>query len=440
MENIKDYLSDIIRKIKKIGATGVDIVFKENTTLSATSRFMKVEKLERSDILGVSVRIFIDDRSIVVSTDNVDELKNDDFMEKIFYAVKNSPKESMNLRANTFELYKGGTSIDIYDQVDVTSEMLIKNTKMCEDIALQIPGITNTEGAEARFSRTKINLMRDDGFSAQYEKTKNALSIITLAEKNGNLERSFDFSETIYFKDLKSAEKIATDSAKKTLQKLGARKIHSCRIPVVFHKDVAASLLHNILEALNGAMIAKGMSFLKDKLGQKVFSERLNINDRYDVCRGLRSRPFDADGLTCCNNSIVKDGILSSFLLNTKYARKLNMKSTANAADWDTISPNNVCIENGQESFNTLIKNIKNGLYVTEVLGSGLNFVTGNYSQGACGFWIKNGEITYPVNEITVAGNFIDMFNHCIFASDLEMKFGIDAPTIFFEEMVVGGV
>jgi PmbA protein len=211
-------------------------------------------------------------------------------------------------------------------------------------------------------------------------------------------------------------------------------------VPVVFGKEVSRQLLRSMLEAINGATVANGISFLKDKLYQKIFSDKINIVDRYAINRGLRSRPFDSDGLECSNNKIITSGVLNTFLLNTKYASKLNMKSTGNACGLNGIAPNNICIENGFESYGDLMKNISNGLFVTDVLGNGLNVVTGNYSQGAAGFWIQNGEIAYPVNEITIAGNFIDMFTNCSVANDLKIEYGIDSPTLFMEEMIVGGI
>lgn len=430
---------DLIRNAKNLGADQVDIMLSEVKTLTASTRFVRVEKVIKADVMSADVRVFFGKRSACVSTNNVEDMKNSSFVEKVVSAAKNSPEELMKSRPEFHELCKNFKKIDICDNSVVTHDQLTESAQKCESIALQVRGITNSEGAEAAHAYAKITLIRDDGFYGEYEKTSNALSVITLAEKNGCLERGYAFSEAVYYDDLKDIEVIAKEAADKTIKKLGARKVSSCKVPVVFEKNVSRQLLKSIFDALNGAAIAKGISFLKDKLSKKIFSDSINITDRYAIDRGLRSRPFDADGLECGDNNIMNNGVLNSFLLNVKYANKLGMKSTRNAYGLDAIVPNNVCIENGTESFDALLKNIKSGLYVTEVLGNGLNIVTGNYSQGASGFWIENGEIAYPVNEITIAGNFLNMFANCNVASDLKYETGVDAPTIFVEEMIVGG-
>jgi PmbA protein len=435
-----DYILSVIKKIKLSGADKVDVLLTERSLTSVSTRFSKLEKIEQANVAKANVRVFVGNKNASISTDSISELKSDDFIEKVIFAAQNSPEENEKLRADSSELCKNFKKIDTCDRKVIGHEKLIENAKECESVALQIDGITNSEKAEAGYSHKKNTLIMDDEFIGEYEKSKNYISIITLAKKNENLERDYAFSEAVYYDDLKKPSEIAKEAAEKTLRKLGAKKIRSCKVPVMFHRDVSRQLLQSILMAINGSTVAKGMSFLKDKLHKKIFSDSVSIVDRYDIDRGLRSRPFDSDGLECRNNHVMTKGTLNSFLLNVKYANELNMKSTSNANGWDAISPNNVCIENGKESFHNLMKKIRNGLYVTDVLGNGLNVVTGNYSQGAAGFWIENGEIAYPVNEITVSGSFLDMFLHCNVASDLLLEFGFDSPTIFVEEMVVGGI
>jgi PmbA protein len=435
----KEILSDLVLKAQKSGADHVDILVTENKNTSVVSRLAKLEKIIQADVMNAKMRISIGKRNAVVATDNLDELRGTSFIEKAIFAAKNSPEEEIKIRPNSKELCKCFPEMDILDNQEISAERLIADALECEKIALQIKGITNSGGAETSHSRSRVTLIKNNGFLAEYEKTSSQIFIVTLAEKDGFLERSYDFSEKIYYSDLKSPEQVAKKSAERTLKKLGAKKIKSCKVPVIFDRMVSSQLLGSFVEAINGALIAKEISFLRDKLFKKIFSEELSISDRYAIARGFRSRPFDSDGLECVDLSIVKAGELNSFLLNTKYANQLGMKSTSSAHGFDGISPNNICIGNGKKSFSDLLKSIKIGLYVTEVLGNGLNLVTGNYSQGAVGFWIENGEITYPVSEITIAGNFLDMFSHCESASDLEMESGIDAPTLLIDEMVIGG-
>lgn len=437
----KNFLESAVKKARSLGADCVDLMFSESEIISATTRLTKLEKVEQANIEKIDLRVSVGHKYASVSCDNIEKIKEDTFIEKAIAAARNSPEETSKIRADSSELCENFKEIDICDRdFAENSEYFIEKAKRCEESALQIPGISNSEGAEAGYSHTYFVLMREDGFCGSYEKTKNHLSVVTLAEKDGKMERDWANSVAVYDADLRTPEDVAREAAEKTLKRLGARKVQSSRIPVLFSREVARQLLGSILEALNGASIARGMSFLKDSLGKKVFSENINIEDTYDIPRGLRSGPFDADGLECCNKDVVKDGVVKSFLLNMKYASKMGMKSTANGSGWDGISPNNVCIKNGSKSFAEILGSIKSGLYVTDVMGVGMNAVTGNYSQGAAGFWIENGSLAYPVNEITVAGNFLDMFLHCDVASDLKVEYGFDSPSIFCEEMVVGGI
>lgn len=440
-ENILDILESAIKKAKSLGADHVDLMFSESEVMSATTRLTKLEKVVQANVESIDLRVSVGNRYASVSCDNINKIKDDAFIEKVVSAAKNSPEERGRIRADSSELCKNFKEMDICDRNFVANtDYFIEKAKKCEEIALQVDGISNSEGSEAEYSKTSFTLMRDDGFCGSYEKTHTNLSVVTLAEKDGKMERGWAYSTAVYEEDLRSAEDVAKEAAEKTLKRLGARKVQSCKVPVVFSREVARQILGSMLEALNGASVARDMSFLKDSLGKKVFADGISVVDRYDVHRGLRSRPFDADGLECRNTDIVWNGVVEAFLLNTKYANMLGMKSTANASGWEGISPNNVCIENGTKSFEELLAGVKSGLYVTDAMGVGVNAVTGNYSQGAAGFWIENGALSYPVNEITVAGNFVEMFSHCAVASDLKLEYGFDSPSIFFEEMVVGGI
>ncbi|MDR0581192.1 MAG: hypothetical protein LBG04_03725 [Holosporaceae bacterium] len=433
-----EILNDVVRRAKKSGMEHIDVLCQECNTVSASTRLVKLKKLVQADIIDIKIRVSIGNRSAVIATDNLDDLRKESFLEKVIFAARNAPEEVVAIRPDC-DSCKDFPVMDICDDYRPSSEELISAALECEETALQVSGITNSEGAEASHARSKVTLMKNNDFLASYAKTINQISVVPLAEKDGRLERSYDFSETVYWSDLKNPKQVAQKAAARTLKKLGAKKISSCKVPVVLDRMVSRQTLSNLISAISGVAVAKGVSFLKNKLSQKIFGDRLNVTDRYSVARGLRSRPFDSDGLKCSDTIVVKDGALCSFLLNTKYANQLKMKSTNNASGFEGISPNNICVENGKESFQNLLKSIRSGLYVTEVLGNGLNLVTGNYSQGAVGFWIENEEITHPVSEITIAGNFMDMLLNCIPASDLEIESGIDAPTLFIDEMIIGG-
>ncbi|MDR2780984.1 MAG: TldD/PmbA family protein [Holosporaceae bacterium] len=435
-----DILYNAMRRAKMLGADQIDILAVEDNAISVSTRLANLENVTRSETISIKMRTSLGKRSAVVITNNVDELKKESFVQKAVFAAKNAPEETTEFRPNPNELCKNFAKIDVCDTQTVSSQDLIDAALECESTALQINGITNSEGAKASHSRSKIILMKNDDFFAEYDRTFNQLSVVTLAEKDGFLEQDYDFSETVYWSDLKNPQLIAKESAERTLRRLGARKIQSCKVPVIFDRRVSSQLLGDFVAAISGGSVANGISFLKDKLSQKIFSDEVSIVDKYSTARGLRSRPFDSDGLECSDTIVVQSGVLQSFILNMKYANKLRMKSTGNALGFDGVAPNNICIENGTRSFQDLLKSVKNGLYVVEALGNGLNIVTGNYSQGAVGFWIENGEIAYPVNEVTIAGNFIEMLSNCKVANDLKINSGIDAPSLLLNEIVVGGV
>ncbi|MDR2794466.1 MAG: hypothetical protein LBB12_01670 [Holosporaceae bacterium] len=435
-----EILRDVIKKAQNFGADSVDIKLQKKKGIAVATRMTKLENITQSEILNVNMQVFIGKKSANIITNNLTELQENSFVEKAIFAAKNSPEELVNSRADASQLCKNFKKIDIFDPTEMSGKRLLEKAVKCESMALQTKGITNSGGAQLENTFTKTILMKSEGFFGEYEKSVSGIAIETLAEKNGELQRDYAYSNAIYVADMKTPEQIAQESADMTIKKLGSRKIKSCRVPILFHKRVGRSLLKNLLSALNGSAVAKGTSFLKDKLSRQVFSRHLNISDRYDLDRGLRSRPFDADGLECMNTKLISSGVVNSFLLNTKYARKLGLASTANSSAVDEISPNEVFMENGNTSFEDLLKNIKHGLFVVDLLGNGLNIVTGNYSQGAAGFWIENGEITYPVHEITIAGNFIDMLSNCSIGSDMEIKSGWGSPTILLDEMIVGGI
>jgi PmbA protein len=436
----KEIVLDVLKKARKHGVDHLDILLDESSSISVTTRLSKPEKIVQANTISIGMRVSIGERSAIIATDSCEEFREQLFLEKAIAAARNAAEDRFCIRPRIDELCKNFKKIDLCDDLEPSLERLIEDSSKCESVALAVKGITNSQGAEASHVHSRLTLFKDDCFAGAYEKTIQEISIVTLASKGENLERDYDFSRAIYYSDLRTPENIGRNAAEKTLRRLGAKKIPSCKVPVIFDRAVSRQLLSSLLSALNGAAIAKAVSFLKDKLAQKIFNSCINITDVYAIDRGLRSRPFDADGLECKDNIIVKNGALSSFLLNAKYAHQLGMNSTANASGFEEIAPHNIRIENGKETFDELKKSIKAGLYVTDVLGNGLNIVTGNYSQGAAGFWVENGEVVYPVHEITIAGNFVDMLANCRLASDMQMETGIDAPAILVEEMIVGGV
>lgn len=435
-----EILCNFIKTAQFMGADHVELLISTQKNISANTRLTKPEKITKSNVTNIDIRISIGDKSSIISTNSVADFALDSFAEKAVYITKNSPGDNSKIRPEKRADYSSFKNIEMCDINRPSEDELMNLAAECESIALSKAGITNSEEAEAGYCYSQNALMTSDGFFAEYQKTFFHLHVSVLASRDSDLQTDYAFSNATYFSDLKSPSDIANTAADRTLRKLGSQKIQSCKVPVIFDRRIASQLLNSFISSINGNAIVKGTSFLKNKLHNEIFSKDISIYDRCAVDRGLRSRPFDSDGLACTDLCIINNGRLQSFLLNTICANKLNMESTVHAAGFDDIAPNNVSIANGSETFDELLGHISKGLYVTNTLGNGLNHVTGNYSQGVAGFWIENGEILYPVHEITIAGNFLDMLHNCEIANDLSIETGIDSPSILVEEMIVGGL
>jgi len=431
----EDILLNVVEQAKKSGVEHVDIIATESQTISVISRLKKIEQLTEANIEDVQVRASIGNQQAIASTNSIEDLKNRDFIEKLVDATKNSPADTFSFQPNKMD--NDIEQLPLCDSTIFSKDDIIKYVTDCEEHMLSTSGITNSEGAEFSYSNSKIILRKDYDFCQSYSKTLFQASAVPLAENDGELQQDYAFTEGLFLKDIQSAEQLSKDATTRTLRKVGSRKIDTCSVPVIFDRRCTAGLLSSLVSSINGANIANGMSFLKDKINQKIMTDKISIFDTYN--NGVRARPFDSDGLKSQNNELIVDGVLNAFLLNTRYANQLNMKSTHSASGFKGIAPNNVYMQNGTISFEDMIADIKQGLLITETMGDGLNIVTGNYSTGACGLWIENGEIQYPVNEITIAGTFDDLFANSIPASDLKIRTGYNAPSLFVPNLTIGG-
>jgi PmbA protein len=286
-------------------------------------------------------------------------------------------------------------------------------------------------------------LAASNGFAGGYAGSSHGVSVSVIGGSGTRMERDYDFASAVYAADLRDPAEIGQSAGERTVKRLGARKMATGRVPVVFDPRVARSFISHLLGAISGPSIARGTSFLKDKLGQRLFPEAITITEDPHRQRGHRSKPFDAEGLPNRRRALVDKGVLTTWLLDLRSARQLGMHSTGHAARGTSSPPGpaatNIWIEPGAMSQGELIAHIKNGFYVTELMGMGVNGLTGDYSRGAAGFWIENGEIAFPVSEMTVAGNLNDMFARVVAANDLEFRVGADSPTLRIDDLTVAG-
>jgi PmbA protein len=286
-------------------------------------------------------------------------------------------------------------------------------------------------------------LATSHGFRGAYLSSRQGVSMAAIAGEGTAMERDYDFSSALHGSDLDSAEAIGRSAGERAVARVNPRKVPTKRVPVVFDRRVAGGLVGHLASAVNGSAVARKTSFLKDKLGEKLFQDGIRIVDDPLRRRGLRSRPFDGEGVAGRRLAIVEDGVLKTWLLDCATARELHLATTGHAGRGVSSSPSpgpsNLHLEAGPLSPDALIADIKEGFYVTELIGMGVNQVTGDYSRGATGFWIENGRRTYPVSEVTIAGNLIAMFRALTPANDLEFRFGTNAPTLRVEGLTVAG-
>jgi PmbA protein len=333
--------------------------------------------------------------------------------------------------------------LDLEDAQEPSAETLIERARAVEGAALAVKGVTNSEGGGASFSRSAVALATSTGFYGRYAGTSHSIGVAVLAGSGTGMERDYDHASARHAGDLRGAEEIGRTAGEKAVKRLNPRSMPSQAIPVVFHPDEAAGLLGHFAGAISGTAIARGVSFLKDRLGQPVFAPGVRVMDDPHRRRGLRSKPFDGEGVANQRIALIDDGKLTSWLLDCASARQLGLSTTGHAARGTGGPPSpsttNLYLEAGKLSPAELMADIKQGFYVTELMGMGVNSVTGDYSRGAAGFWIENGQIAFPVSEVTVAGNLKDMFASLTPASDLEFRHGTNSPTVRIEGMTLAG-
>jgi PmbA protein len=443
MTHSLDLLSDLIKRAKAAGADAADAVAYESASLSLTRRFGKTEKLERSESTDLGLRVFVGKSQAIVSTTDRSSEMLDQLAERAVAMARLAPEDPFAGLADPEQLTADRPDMDICDPVEPDVETLIGQAQAAEDAALAVPGVNNSEGGDASWSRSDIWLAGSNGFSGGYAVSRRSISVSVIAGEGVGMERDYDYDSKVYGEDLKSAVEIGRSAGERTVRRLNPRKVKSCQVPVIFDPRQSRSLLSHLTSAISGSSVARGTSFLKDKLGKQILPKSVTVIDDPFVRRGLRSRPFDSEGLAVSRRAVVEDGVLTTWLLDLRSARQLGLNSTGHAGRGASgppgPAPANFWMAPGSLSVKDLIADIKEGFYVVETMGMGVNSVTGDYSKGAAGFWIENGEIVYPVSELTIASNLNDMFLNLTAADDLELRYGVDAPTLRIEGMMVAG-
>jgi PmbA protein len=436
-------LEDLIAKARRAGADAADAIAFEGISLSHAQRLGRTEKLERSEGYDLGLRVLIGKRQAIVSANERGGERFGELVERAIAMARAVPEDPYCGLAAPDEIARNWPELDMVDPVEPSPEALIARAAEAETAAQAVPGVTNSEGAEASWGRSRLTLVASNGFAGSFAATGHSISVSVLAGSGTAMERDDDFTTAIHGSDLRDPKMVGRRAGERAVRRLGARKVATCQVPVVYDPRISASLLRHLVGAITGPAIARRTSFLKDKLGQQIFPRGLVVVEDPHRRRGLNSRPFDAEGIANRRRAIVEDGVLTTWLLDLASARQLGLKTTGHArrgpSSPPSPSPTNLWLEPGPQTAGELIGDVTRGFYVTELMGMGVNGVTGDYSRGAAGFWIEGGELAYPVSEVTIAGNLKDMFQRVVAANDLEFRTGIDAPTIRVDGMTVAG-
>ena len=333
--------------------------------------------------------------------------------------------------------------LEICDTYEPTMSLIEKEVIKLEESALDNKEITNSEGAEIAYSKNSICLLGSNGLEIEMEKTHSDFIIAVLAGSKDSMEREYDYKSKVFYNELGDFEKIGKEVSQNAIKKLNSRKLKTCKSDVIFDSKVSSSLLRNLFSASNAQSIVKGISFLKDKMNNKIFNDRISIIDDPLMPKKLRSKISDCEGIQSKKKFLIEKGYLKFFFNSLASAKQIKHEpsghATRSASSIPSVSYSNLYMENGEVSKLDMIKSLKKGLLITELMGSSINYSNGDYSRGASGFWIENGEICYPVSEITIAGNLVDIFMSLIPANDLEFNFGINAPSCLVENLTLGG-
>lgn len=436
-------IGDVLQKARRAGAESADAVLVESMSVTLSRRLGQPETTERSESKGLGLRILKGKRQAFVSTSDISPAAIAELVERGVAMAAISPEDPFVSLAEETLLAKDVPPLDLYDGKEPSADQLADLAQQTEEAALNVPGITNSEGADASYSTHGFTLATTQGFAKNYHTSSASLSVSVLAGEGTSMERDYEYSVARHFADLDSPKNVGKSAGERTVKRLNPKKISSCEVPVVFDPRVGRSLLSTLASAINGAVIARKTSFLKEKMGQAIFQPGVYITDDPHRVRGLGSKPFDAEGVAGKKRCIIEDGVLTTWLLDLRSAKQLGLHTTGHAtrglASPPSPTSSNFYMENGKLSLQELMADIKQGFYVTDAFGMGVNPVTGDYSQGANGFWIENGKVVYPVSEVTIAGHLLEMFKQATPANDLVFKYGTNAPTLRVERMTVAG-
>jgi PmbA protein len=440
----ENLLYDVVAAALKAGADAAEAVSAERRALSITVRNGALEEVEREESRDLGLRVFVGQRQASVSGSDVSAEARAKLVERVVAMARLAPEDPYAGLADPERLARGALpDLDLYDPAEPAPEALEEKARIAEAAARAVPKVTNSDGGSASWSSSQWRMVTSAGFSGLHRASGFSIGASAIAGDGEGMETGYDGRSVRWQSDLPQADAIGTEAGARAAARLGARKIASTTAPVIFENRLAASLLGPLIGAISGPSIARGTSFLKDKLGQPVFAKGVQITDDPHRLRGLGSSPFDDEGVQNGPTGLIEDGVLTTWLLNSSSARQLGLETTGHAsrglAGPPGVGPSNLTLQPGARNRAELMADAKSGLVITSMFGPSLNGNTGDWSVGCSGFWFEDGEMAYPVSEITVAGNLVDIYARLVPGSDLEIRGSSNAPSILVDALAVAG-
>lgn len=430
----------LVEAARAAGADAADAVALKNLNQVVTLRLGKVENVSHAENEDFGLRVFVDGRNATISATKGSDVRA--LAERAVAMAKAAPPDRYAGLADPDRILKTVPCLDLADREVPSTEALVERVRAAEDAGRAVAGVTNSGGASAYWSRTGVALVTSHGFSGAYETSRHGHSVTMIAGEGTGMERDWDAASRSHLSDLEDPSEIGRKAGERAVRRLAPRRIETRTATVVYDPRVATGLIGALTGAINGAAIARRTSFLKDRLGERVFAPGIRISDDPHRPRGPATRPFDGEGLAAEPMDLVEDGVLKTWLLDSATARELGLVSNGRAARGlgsPSPSATNVTLHPGPQSQAELLKAVGTGLYVTDFIGHGSNLVTGDYSRGAAGFWIEDGELAYPVAEITVAGHLGEMFARMVPANDIDDRGSFLAPSVAIEGLTIAG-
>ncbi|MFN3857127.1 MAG: TldD/PmbA family protein [Caulobacter sp.] len=440
----ENLLHDVVGEALKAGADAAEAAYAERQSLSVSVRMGDLEEVEREEARDLGLRVFVGDRAATVSGSDLSTEGRRKLIERVVAMARLAPEDPYAALAPGERLARGPfADLDLFDASEPTPETLEERSREAEDAARAVAGVTNSDGGSAGWSTSRWMLATSNGFFGEHRTSGFSISASAIAGEGSGMERGGEGRSTRHREDLPDADWVGAEAGRRAVQRLNPRKIASTTAPVIFENRIAASLLGPLLGAISGPSVARGVSFLKDKLGKPVFADNVSILDDPWRVRGLGSGAFDDEGVATEPMALIDEGVLTTWLLNIASARQLGMETTGHASRGLAGPPgtgtSNVVLTGGETDLAGLMAGAGNGLLVTSMFGPSLNGNTGDWSVGCSGFWFEAGELAYPVSEITVAGNLIDIYARLVPGTDLEVRGSHDSPSLLVDALAIAG-